>query len=47
MKKKIIKFIVCRKYCAYGVPAINTWPVGRHLAMLDKIIKEKIQDYKR
>ena len=46
MKKNIIKVIVCKKFRAYGVPAINTWPVGRHLALLDKIIKDKIQSDK-
>ena len=28
----------------YGIPAINTWPVGRHLALLDKMIKDRIRD---
>ena len=31
----------------YNVPAINTWPVGRHLALLNKILNEKIQDMDR
>ena len=28
----------------YGIPAINTWPVGRHLALLDKMIKVRIRN---
>ena len=31
----------------YNVPAINTWPVGRHLALLNKILNDKIQDMDR
>ena len=26
----------------YGIPAVNTWPVGRHMALLNKIINDKI-----
>ena len=47
-KNKVFK-LVCLGSLAefitddYGIPAINTWPVGRHLALLDKLIKERIK----
>ena len=40
------EFAICL-YHPYGVPAINTWSVGRHLALLDKIIKKTITAYIR
>ena len=47
-KKKRFLFkelFVCNKGIGfYGIPAINTWPVGRHLALLNKIIKDKIHN---
>ena len=34
--------VVSRKTDNYGIPAINTWLLGRHLALLDKRIKDRI-----
>ena len=28
----------------YGVPAVNTWPVGRHMALLHKLINDTIEE---
>ena len=49
-KGKLIVFkMVCSKVPVvyrytddYGIPAINTWPLGRHMALIDKRIKDRI-----
>ena len=29
----------------YGIPAVNTWPVGRHMALLNKMVNDKIENH--
>ena len=43
-KNMILKGVCSRFADYYGIPAINTWPVGRHLALLDKMIKDRIRN---
>ena len=43
-KNILLKGVCLRVAKDYGIPAINTWPLGRHLALLDKMIKKRIKD---